>query len=264
MSVVLYQKRKRVAYITLNRPEKLNAINQEMIDELQKAWVDFRDDADLWVAIIAGNGKAFSAGADITGSYRTSSPPFRPGPPPTDLRGFSKAIQGNPASFEVWKPIIAALHGYVYGAAAWISMCCDIRIAADDTQIGMPEVKFGRAVTIAGLLSDYLPPGISSELMLWGDPIDAERAYQLGVVNKIVSRKELIPTATRLAKKICENSPLAVRATKEVIWRSRDISSSEAKLALAETRFASVRELRDSKEAIKAFREKRKPVWKCR
>lgn len=255
MAVVLYEKKERIAYITLNRPEKLNAINQEMIEELQKIWVDFREDHDLWVAILGANGKAFSAGADVAGSY-PSATPVRPGPPPKDLRGFSKALQGSPASFEVWKPIIAALHGYVYGAALWISLCCDLRIAAEDTQIGMPEVKYGRAVTIAGLFSDYVPLGIAIELMLLGDPISAERAYQLGIVNKVVPREELMMTAIRLAEKICENSPLALRATKEVIWRSKDIPSIEAKLGLAEARFASVRELEDSKEAIKAFKEK--------
>ena len=262
MSVVLYEKKGRIAYITLNRPEKLNAINDEIVDGLQKAWVDFRDDDDLWVAILAGNGRAFCAGADIAGSRSVKAAPIRPGPPPNVIRATSKALRTAPTAFEVWKPIICALHGYVYGAGTWLALNCDIRVAAEGTKFGIPEVRVSRAVNFAPLVSQYIPMGIASELLLWGDPISAERAYSLGIFNMVVPGEELMPTATKLAERVCENAPLAVRATKEVMWRGREIPSFEGKMALAETLFPRVTASEDYKEGVNAFKEKRKPVWK--
>ena len=165
MSVVLYEKKGRIAYITLNRPEKLNAINDEIIDGLQKAWIDFRDDDDLWAAILAGNGKAFCAGADIARGPSVKAAPIRPGPPPNVIRATSKALRTAPTAFEVWKPVICALHGYVYGAGTWLALNCDMRVAAEGTKFCIPEVRFSRAVNFAALVSQYIPMGIARDMM---------------------------------------------------------------------------------------------------
>ena len=262
MSVVLYEKKGRIVYITLNRPDKLNAMNDEMVDGLQKAWVDFRDDDDLWVAILAANGKAFCAGADITGRRPTEAAPVRPGPPPNVIRATSRSLQAAPTSFEVWKPVICAVHGYVYGAGAWLALNCDIRVATEDTKFGIPEVRFGRGVNFSPLITQYIPIGIANELLLWGDPIDAERAYNLGIFNRVVTKEELMPTATKLAERVCENAPLAVRTIKEVMRRGGEVFSFEGKMVLAEIMFPRVVTSEDYKEGVNAFKEKRKPIWK--
>ncbi len=264
MPVVIYEKKDRIAYITLNRPDKLNAISDEMVDEMQKVWVDFREDPDLWVAVVSGNGRAFCAGADVTAKKPGQAAPVRTGPPPDVLRSTSKATLVAPVSYEIWKPIICAVHGYVYGAGAWLALTCDLRVAAEDAQLGLPEVKMSRAVNFAGMVSQYLPLGIARELLLWGDPMDARRAYELGIFNRVVPAADLMPTATALAKRVLENGPLAVRATKEVILRGMETPTGEGKMVFAEKTFAVVTASEDFREGVTAFKEKRKPVWKAR
>ncbi len=262
MSEVLYEKKGKLVYITLNRPEKLNAMSQNVVRLIQKAWVNFRDDEDLWVAVLSGNGRAFCAGADFVSNRPPESAPIEPGPPPTSRLSFSPSIQTEPAKFWVWKPIIGALHGYVYGAGLWLAMGCDMLIAAEDAKFGLPEPQFGRATTIAPLLLDYLPPALANELLLLGDPIDAERAYQLGLINRIVPREQLVTEATKLAKRLLENGPIALRTMKEVLQRGREIPGFAARMALVEAVFPRVWKSEDMQEGVKAFREKRKPVWK--
>lgn len=262
MSVVLYEKKDRIVHITLNRPEKLNALNMAVVEELQKAWVDFRDDEDLWVAIVSGNGRAFCAGADFVSNRPRESAPIQPGPPPTNRMALSPSILTEPARFWVWKPIIGAVHGYVYGAGLWLAMGCDLLVAAEDAKFGLPEPKVGRATTIAPLLLHYLPPATANELLLLGDPFSAERAYQLGLINRIVQSSDLKSAAMELAERLLENGPLALRAMKEVLQRGREIPSTEARMALVESVFSSVWKSEDMQEGVEAFREKRKPVWK--
>ena len=262
MSAILYEKKGKIVYITLNRPEKLNALNREMIDGLQKAWVDFREDDDLWVAVLSANGKAFCAGADFAINRPLEVAPVIPGPPPKSRRALSAAIQMAPINFEVWKPIICAVHGYVYGAGLWLALGCDILVATEEAKFGAPEPRFSRATTFSPLFLDYVPLPVANELLLLGEPITAERAYQLGLINKVVPSGELMPTATKLAERMLENAPLAVRVMKEVIQRGREIPSYEGKMALVENAVLRVMQSEDSEEGVNAFREKRKPVWK--
>lgn len=264
MPVVLYEKKGRIVYITINRPEKLNAMSMEVVEGLQKAWVDFRDDEDLWVAVLSGSGRAFCAGADFVSNRPPESTPIRPGPPPTNRLAFSPSVLTEPAKYWVWKPIIGAIHGYAYGAGLWLAMGCDLLVAAEDAKFGLPEPKFGRATTIAPLLLDYLPLAAANELLLLGEPISAERAYQLGLINRVVQGDDLNTTATEMAKRLLENGPLALRAMKEVLQRGREIPSTEAKMALVENVFPNVWQSEDMQEGVNAFREKRKPVWKGR
>jgi len=261
MSFVLYEKKDKIAYITLNRPEKFNSLNPDLISELTDVWIDFRDDDSLWVAIITGKGRAFCAGADIGGLDEAGF--SAPGKERPSFISTSSALLSTPTRYGIWKPIIAALNGYVLGAGLWLALGCDIRIAAADAVFGLPEPRVGIPTTMAALMRYFMPRGIAYEMLLVGDRINAQRAYEVGIVNKVVPNEELIDAATALAERICENAPLAVRAMKEVLERGKDMDYDGA-LALTEHVFAAALNSEDRKEGIRAFKEKRKPEWKVR
>jgi enoyl-CoA hydratase/carnithine racemase len=254
MKYVLYEKKGKIAHITLNRPDKLNSITMDMVRELQEIWRDFKDDDGCWVAVLSGAGRAFCAGAAIDelsmGKW-----------------SISQSTIGDrnvgPMKYEVWKPIIAALHGYVFGGGLWLALECDLRIAADNTLFSLPEAKIGRPTSFTAFLSKFVSRGIAAELLLVGDRIDAQRACQLGFINKVVPLDELTKEATALAERICLNAPLAVQAMKEVMIRSMNLDYQEA-LNLTEDTYKLVFESEDAKEGKLAFQEKRKPEWKCK
>ncbi len=255
MAEVIYEKRGHIAYIRLNRPSKLNAISRTLTRELAKIWVDFRDDSNLLVAVLSGEGKSFCAGADI-------------GEVDTDKWKLRKSLifgddRVTPSSYNIWKPIIAAVHRHAYGAGMWLALECDVRIASTDAIFCIPEGKVNLPTMFAAFLSDYFPRGIASELLLTGNPMDAKRAYQLGLVNKVVPFDELMPAATSMAEKICENGPLSIQATKEIFYRTRDMDYASA-IALTEHIAVPVMNSEDTVEAKQAFKEKRKPEWKLR
>ncbi len=163
MSTVLYEKKGRIAYITLNRPDKLNAISPEAATELGKIWLDLRDDDNLWVAVLSGAGKSFCAGADLGGITTKSwklatSATF--GDRPT-----------SPSAHRMWKPIVVALQGHVLGAGFWLALESDIRIAATNALFGLPEPKMGMATIFSALVPRHIPVAIANELLLlrWQD-----------------------------------------------------------------------------------------------
>jgi enoyl-CoA hydratase/carnithine racemase len=255
MSMVLYKKEGHIAFISLNRPESLNAINRAITKELGKIWVDFRDDDNLWVAILSGEGKSFCAGADVKEMGRGQWQ-FR-----------QSLIYGDdrvrPSNYKIWKPLIAAVHGHVYGAGLIIALECDIKVAADNALFGIPESKVNVPFLFAPFIADYLPRAIAAELMFTAKPIDAQRAYQLGLVNKVVPNDQLIPAAIGVAEEICENGPLSIWASKELFHRCRDMDYHSA-LALVEHMAPPIFNAEDSIEAKRAFIEKRKPEWKLK
>jgi crotonobetainyl-CoA hydratase len=246
-----YTKEGRIAIFTLNRPEVLNAINADLSRELGAALKNFRDDPELWVGIITGAGeRAFSAGADIRG--------FRPGPREV-VADAGERVRAD----QIWKPIIAAIHGYCLGGGLELALTCDIRIAADNARFGLPEIKVGVIPGGGGIsrLPRFIPRAKAAEILLMGQHIDAQEAYRVGLVNKVVPRNELMPTAKQWANLICEAGPLQTRAVKEAMIRGYSMPLEES-LKLERQMADRIRETEDFIEGPKAFREKRKPNWK--
>jgi len=257
MSALLYEKKGRIAYVTLNRPEARNAMNFEVWDGLVKAWTDIRDNPDIWAAVVTGAGdKAFSAGQDLKEVAEWMKKPVdqRPAQPVPDI---------NPMrGLQTWKPIIAAINGICTGGGLELAMACDIRIAADSARLGLAEVRQSVIPGNSGTqkLIRLVSFAKALEMLMTGDFIDAQEAHRIGLVNKVVPYDQLMTEAEKLAHQICENGPLAVRAVKELACRGIEMTLSEGlrleveigqRLALSE----------DAREGPRAFAEKRKPVW---
>ncbi len=248
MAVLLYEKKGHIAYLTLNRPEKMNSINSELMNELAEAWVDFRDDDDLWVAVLTGAGKLFCAGADFQSL----------GEPGIQV-GFN-VLREDPNNYQVYKPIICAINGHVIGRAISLVLACDIRIAADNVEFSVPEAKFGVIPGGMDVLEHFMPPAVAREMLFFGDKMNAQRAYEVGLVNRVVPRDRLAEEAAALAERLAGNSPLALKGIKEMFMRSKDLDYRTA-AAIYETTNSRVVNSKDYAEGMKALSEKRKPEW---
>jgi len=250
MSTIEYTKKNKIAIFSLNRPDVLNAQNAQLHHELNDAFLDFRDDSDLWVGIINGHGRAFSAGADINDFA----------PSTTESSAGFRRIRAE----QIWKPFIAAIHGYCLGGGLQLAMECDIRIAADDARFGYPEVLIGyfpgSECTLR--LPRYINRSNVMELMLTGKQISAEEAYRMGLINLVVPRDELMQAAMSWAESICNAGPLGVQATKEMIIRGYNMTWDDGMKLEAEL-IGRVRNSEDFKEGTRAFIEKRKPQFKA-
>ena len=216
---IVYQKQDDIGYVTLNRPQYLNAYNIQMRDELYQVLGAIRDDPEVKVAIFRGAGeRAFCAGADLTEFLTASSPAAA-----RQVR-WERDIWG--LFLSITKPLIAALHGYVLGSGIEIALCCDIRLASEDAQFGLPEVGLGIIPAAGG--SQTLPRTVGRakalEILLTGRWINAEEARRLKLVNRVVSRADLLPEAERLANIIKAQSPLAVSYAKKAITGGRDLT----------------------------------------
>ena len=252
-----YEKEGKIAIFTLNRPEALNAMNPESAEELSRALIAFRDDDELWVGIITGAGdRAFSVGADIKTMLptikKTRGQPWAG--PPTIMRGLN-----------LWKPMIAAVNGLALGGGLEIALACDLRIASENATFGVPEVNLGVIPGWGG--TQRLPRVIAwaqaAEILLTGRAIDAQEAYRVGLVNKVVPLAELMPTARQMAEMLCRPAPLAVRAAKQAMIQGADLSLSDGLvLEAALNDFLATSE--DFAEGCKAFIEKRKAEFKAK
>jgi len=255
--VVDYEKEEKIAIMTINRPEARNALSADVSRELNEAMVDFRDDPELWVAIITGAGdRAFSAGADIKGFIR---PPAAAG---TETAAPARTVERVRAD-QIWKPFIAAINGYALGGGLELAMTCDIRIAADHAELGQPEVNIGFMPGAGGTqrLPRFVPRAIAAEILLTGERISAQEAYRIGLVNRVVPLDQLIPTAKQIAETICQKGPLGVRATKEAMIRGYNMPLDEG-LRLESELAGRVRSSEDFVEGARAFAEKRPPAYK--
>jgi enoyl-CoA hydratase/carnithine racemase len=207
-----------IAWITLNRPDVLNAVNLAMRDQLWAALEAVRDDPDIAVAVFTGAGdRAFSAGADIS--------EFGTAPSYVEARRARHDRDVWGLMLSITKPLVAAVHGFAYGAGCELSLCCDIRIAADDARFALPEVGLGYIPSAGGTqtLPRTVPPGIAREMVLSADPIDAQRALAIGLVHRVVSRAKLRDEADAVAAKLAAQPREAVRAAKEAMIRGADL-----------------------------------------
>ncbi len=254
---VLYDRDGHVATITYNRPDVLNAINGQLRQDLNAAWEQFRADEDAWVAILTGAGRAFCVGADLhDGAASAGSWPGSFWEIPT-INSFESGL-------EVWKPTIAAVHGYCLGYGLTAVAACDFVIAADDAQFGMPEVRLG-VPTIVGAIR--LPQRIGMqaalELLLTGDRIDAARAAEIGLAGRVVPHDQLLTEARRLADRLCAGAPLAVRAVKEMAYRGQTLPWTDA-VRMGEAMRRVVLNTEDAAEGRAAAAERREPRWRAR
>jgi E-phenylitaconyl-CoA hydratase len=255
---LIYEIKDKVAYITINRPEAMNAMDAEVYTELSRAWVDVRDNPQVWIAIITGAGeKSFTAGADL----KSFIPSTRE---KADFWLTQKDMLLN-RGLEVWKPVIAAVNGYCLAGGMTLLFATDIRIAAEHAVFEISEVKRailpGNGGTQRALRQ--LPYPIAMEMLLLGRRLTAQEALNYGLINKIVPLKDLMPTAEQYAKRLCESGPLAVRAIKELAIRSQYLPLEHG-LRLEESFQDFLRGTEDAKEGPRAFAEKRKPVYKAR
>jgi enoyl-CoA hydratase/carnithine racemase len=252
-----YEKRGRIAYVTLNRPEVMNALHLEAHLELKEIWEDFRDDPGLWVAILTGAGeRAFSAGNDLkVTAERTASG--------GDVQGRARPPFGRiTRDFDCPKPMIAAVNGVAVGGGLELALACDVIVAAEHARFGLPEPRVGLIAGAGGIhrLARQVPFKLAMGLLLTGRLIGADEAYRIGLVNEIVPLAELMPAAERWAEEILECSPLSLRLTKESVFDGLQHSVDEALDRDYDRRERLVASA-DYVEGPKAFSEKRKPQW---
>lgn len=261
---VRFETRDQIAIVTIDRPEARNAIDPETDRSLVEAWLRFRDSPELRVALLTGAGdQAFCAGADLrrvgefyralTSAERLARAETQPG-----LGGLTRNL-------DVWKPIIAAVNGHCLAGGFELALACDLRIASETATFGLPEVTWGIMPGAGGTqrLPRLAPLGAALELILTGERISAAEAYRLGIVNRVVPREELVPTALAVAERIARSAPLAVRAAKQAVYRGLHLPLDEA-LRLEQLLAEPVRQSEDAEEGPRAFLEKRTPVFKGR
>ena len=255
MSRIIYEVKDKIATITLNRPDKLNAYTEEMVDELYNTWQKFSRDDAAWTAIVTGAGdRAFCAGHDLN-MIVESAGQYKDHASPTMWYG----------ELEIYKPIIAAVNGCAYGGGCSLALSCDIRIASENAVFGYPQPKYG-AMSLGGhqRLPKTIPPGIAMEFMLTGRNIPADEAARWGMVNKVVPRGALMEAARGMANRINQNAPLAVQHTKEAVLKGLRTPDVREGINMAKLISYRLQTSRDTQEGLAAFMEKRTPEWQGR
>jgi enoyl-CoA hydratase/carnithine racemase len=250
--VVSYQLEDGVALLVIDRPEARNAINQAVGKGLWEGFRRFEEDPAAAVLVLTGTGEAFCAGADLKemAALGLTVPP----------RDMAPNLGRN---LQVTKPVIAAVNGPAFGGGFLLAQMCDLCVAGTSAQFAITEARWGRGAPWAAPLPWLVPPRVAMELLLTGEPIDARRAYEVGLVNRVVPDPELRSEAGRLARRIAGNAPLSVRAAKAMVQASagRDLDEAvEQGWRLFEPVYLS----EDAQEGPRAFVERRPPLWKGR
>ncbi len=246
----------RIAVITINRREKLNALNQETLSELSQAFREAAQDDAVGGVLLTGTGqKAFAAGADITEIYPLSLESGR------EFARFGQTVYSQIERMP--KPVIALVNGYALGGGCELAMACHMRIASENARFGQPEVNLGLIPGYGGTqrLTRLVGRGVALELLLTGEMIDATRAYELGLVNQIVAPDQLLEAGKKLLNHILSKAPLAVRYVLETVHRGLNATLEEG-LQIEADFFGMVCDSEDMKEGITAFQEKRQANFK--
>jgi crotonobetainyl-CoA hydratase len=259
---VLTERQGHILIVTINRPEARNAVNAAVHVGIGTALDAAEADPDIRVVIVTGAGdKAFCAGADLVALSRGGA--LAPDDKAQQAWGF-----GGFAAHPISKPVIGAVNGFAFGGGCELALMCDLIVAAENAQFGLPEVKVGLFAAAGGAfrIVKQLPPKLAMEHLLTGDPFDAATALRYGFANRVVPLAELMPTAIALAEKIAGNAPLSVQASKRVALRMQDgaIAGDDAHWADNSRERRALMASEDAREGPRAFAEKRKPVWKAR
>jgi enoyl-CoA hydratase len=254
---VLYEKRGNIVVMTLNRPDALNSINRQLRRELAEAITQFDQDQEAFVGIITGAGRAFCAGRDL--KERASDNAAG-----TQAKAADSMYPDRPYMWpQTWKSLIAAINGYALAGGWSIAQMCDLRLAAEDAKLGISETKWSLLPPFGTILPKMIPLSAVLELVMTAQPITAQRAYDIGFVNKVVPQGKLMEEAMTLAEQIAENAPLAVQYFKELAYRGLNMSTQDIS-SLTYHMYDQLLTTEDSKEGPRAFAEKRKPRWQGR
>ncbi len=247
----LYEIKDGIGYITLNRPEKLNAIDPNMRQLLWDAFQDVKSNPEVRCAIVTGRGRAFSTGHDLVAMANAANE----GPTTGDLYVEQSKI---------FKPIISAINGICLAQGCGIALGSDLRIASTEARFGWPQAKRGiSSVSGPALLSQVVPRNIAFEFLFTGEFVDAEKALELMLVNYVVAPEEVMPRAEAMARQITANAPLALAAIKEASIKGAEMGLEE-RVAFAQNKRDEVLQTEDAQEGVRAFAEKRAPVWRGR
>jgi enoyl-CoA hydratase/carnithine racemase len=252
-AAVEYDVRDGAVWLTISRPEARNALNREVRTLLTEYYRRAEDEPDAPVIVLTGAGDtAFSAGGDLKemADLQLTVPPVDFVPQPS-------------RTLDLAKPVIAAVNGLAYGGGFLLAQSADLVVAAEHATFAISEVKVGRGAPWAAPLSWLLPPRAAMEILLTGEPVSAQRAFEMGLVNRVVPRDRLVAETTALAARIAANAPLSVRAAKKMVYAAAEVGRSEA-FARAEEIWEPVYLSRDAQEGPRAFSERRKPRWEGR
>jgi len=248
---LLYEKRNGIGYVTVNRPQKLNALNRKTMEEVEECFQEIESDDEVRAVILTGAGeKAFVGGADIN-ELAVQTP----------VEGKEMSLRGQKILDlieHLGKPVIAAINGYALGGGCELALACTLRIASENARLGQPEVKLGIIPGYAGTqrLPRLVGKGRALEVILSGEQISAAEAYRMGLVNQVVPAPDLIPAAEKLAQKIIANAPLAVKFALEAVNHGLEMPEAEGQF-LEATLFGLCCTTADMKEGTRAFLEKR-------
>ncbi len=254
---VLYEKQDNVVIMTLNRPDALNSINRQLRRELAEAITQFDEDSYAYVGIITGAGRAFCAGRDLKERASDNAEGVQ-------ARASHSMSPDRPFMWpQTWKPLIAAVNGFALAGGWSIAQMCDLRVAAEDAKLGITESKWSLLPPFGTILPKSMPMSAVLELVFTAQPVTAQRAYDMGFLNKVVPGDQLMSEAMALANQIAENAPLAIQAFKELAYRGQNMSVQDIS-SLTYHMYDQLLTTEDSKEGPRAFAEKRKPQWKGR
>jgi enoyl-CoA hydratase len=248
---ILYQREKGIGTITLNRSERLNAINEQMIRELNSVLDDLEANDEIRVAIITGSDKAFCTGADLKETFTPAT---------------SKRINDLFTRIErLGKPTVAAINGYAFGGGCEITLCCDLRVASETAKIALPEAKAGTIPSGGGTfrLARLVGMGRAKEMLFLGEPLDGKEACDIGLVNRVVPPERVLDEARKIAESLINRPPLSIKAIKECVHAAVQ-GDTESAVCFVMNTANLLRTTEDYREGRDAFREKRKPMWKGR